>query len=324
MKLTIIVLTISVLLVSMVSGAVQPSIEKVREKHEPGLFAIEGVSAVSVDEAKNEIVVYIDKPEISSKVPKVLDGFKVRYKVTGRIKAIQSTTEILPIIYPEAVYSRTGVIRPNVFGGISLGNVKMPCCAGTLGFVTRNNYILSNAHVLAMDSNANFVKIGTQVWQPGGTDGGTSDHAIGALYKYMPIKFYDTSAKNYADAAIATLTVGKYQGSVLNKNNNGFYTISGTTGVSSGNTVRKSGRTTGVTTNTVSSTTASVKVYYTNSKWAIFSDQIIVNQPFIKPGDSGSAVDKGGSFVGLVFAASDTIAVVNKAKYIISGLGIKV
>jgi hypothetical protein len=65
-----------------------------------------------------------------------------------------------------------------------------------------------------------------------------------------------------------------------------------------------------------------VKVWYTVSKWAIFYDQILVNQLFIESGDSGSAVDKGGAFVGLAFAGSSSVAVVCKAKYIAAELGV--
>jgi hypothetical protein len=66
-------------------------------------------------------------------------------------------------------------------------------------------------------------------------------------------------------------------------------------------------------------TNATVKVWYTQSRWAVFYDQILVNQPFI---DSGSLVDKGGGFVGLAFVGSSSTAVVCKAKYVISELGI--
>jgi len=323
MKKAIILLAIVVIVISMVSGAAQPKLKEVREKHEPELFAIEGVSGVSVDEATGEIIVYIEKPEISRKVPKKLEGFPVRHEVIGRIEALQTTTttETYTTAYLSTTYSRTVNQRP-VFGGISVGNPYIS--AGTLGLVTYNNYVLSNAHVLAMDSNAKFLPIGTATWQPGRYDGGTSSDQIGALYKYIPIKFKRIFANNYADAAISTLTVSGTQGLVLNETDSGFYTINGTTEVSIGNLVRKSGRTTGVTSNEVTDTQASVKVYYTSGKWAIFRDQILVRQPFSAGGDSGSAVDKGGKFVGLLFAGSDTITVVNKAKYIISGLGISV
>jgi len=147
---------------------------------------------------------------------------------------------------------------------------------------------------------------------------------LGELYKYIPIS-YGPKGKNYADAAIAKVTTSDYQvGEVLGGDNKGTYTICGTTEVIQGDIVRKSGRTTGVTSNTVIDTSATVKVWYTLSKWAIFYDQILVDQPFIESGDSGSPVDKDGVFVGLVFAGSSSVAVVCKAKYIISGLGITV
>jgi hypothetical protein len=148
---------------------------------------------------------------------------------------------------------------------------------------------------------------------------------VGELYKYIKITF-GPKGKNYADAAIANITTGidYLVGEALGGDNQNTYNISGTIEVSIGDSVRKSGRTTGVTTNTVFDTSATVKVWYTQSNWAVFYDQILVNQPFIESGDSGSPVDKDGKFVGLVFAGSSNTAVVCKAKYIISGLGITI
>jgi hypothetical protein len=222
------------------------------------------------------------------------------------------------------------MVRP-IAGGISLGvpeeayGGKM---AGTLGLVVKGPggyyYILSNAHVIAMNSKAQFLALGTAVLQPGTYDGGSISDKIGELYNYIKITF-GPKGKNYADAAIAKITISDYlTGEVLGGDNQNTYTISGTAEVNIGDSVRKSGRTTGVTTNTVFDTDATVKVWYTQSKWAIFYDQILVNQPFIESGDSGSPVDKGGAFVGLVFAGSSSTAVVCKAKYIISGLGITI
>jgi S1-C subfamily serine protease len=179
-------------------------------------------------------------------------------------------------------------------------------------------YILSNAHVIAMNSKAQFLPLGTAVLQPGTYDGGTVEDKVGELYKYIKITF-GPKGKNYADAAIAKITISESEylaNEVLDINNKDTYTINGMTEVNVGDSVRKSGRTTGVTTNTVFDTDATVKVWYTLSKWAVFYDQILVNQPFIDSGDSGSPVDKGGAFVGLAFAGSSTTAVVCKAKYI--------
>jgi len=202
--------------------------------------------------------------------------------------------------------------------------------AGTLGLIVKgpggDYYILSNAHVIAMNNKAQFLPLGTAVLQPGTYDGGTVDDKVGELYKYIKITF-GPKGKNYADAAIAKITIntsGYLVGEALDGDNQNTYTISGTTEVSVGEYVRKSGRTTGVTINAVFDTSATVKVWYTLSKWAIFYDQILVKQPFIQSGDSGSPVDKDGAFIGLAFAGSDTTAIVCKAKYIINGLGITI
>lgn len=76
--------------------------------------------------------------------------------------------------------------------------------------------------------------------------------------------------------------------------------------------------------NSVTDTSATVKVWYASGKFASVYDQILVQQLFLDSGDSGSLVDKGGAFVGLGFSGSSSVAVVSKAKYIIQGLGISI
>ncbi|VVB96911.1 Uncharacterised protein [uncultured archaeon] len=330
MKKIIIIAILAIFLISMASGANPVKVKEVREKHEPELFAIEGVSGVSVDEENNEIIVYIEKPEISKKVPKVLDGFHVRHKVIGRIEALQTISAIeAPFAaYQTLTFSRTGSYNP-VFGGISVGNPYIT--AGTLGLVTNDGsgkpIILSNAHVLALNSQNKFLPLGTPIYQPGPYDGGNSLNKIGVLSKYIGITFNSYRANNKADAAIATLSIPGNKNEILNETNDGFYIISGTTTVSVNDIVRKSGRTTGVTTGIVTDTAASVKVSY-GGKWAIFKDQIIVSNlnsiKFSDGGDSGSAVDKDGKFIGLLFAGSSTTTVVNKAGNVLAPLGINV
>ncbi|MFC1927849.1 CFI-box-CTERM domain-containing protein, partial [Chloroflexota bacterium] len=102
--------------------------------------------------------------------------------------------------------------------------------------------------------------------------------------------------------------------------------IEGWTEVSKGDIVRKSGCVTGITQGQVIHTNVSVVVWY-GDRSAYFADQIVVTQEnwsFAAPGDSGSAVDKDGEFVGLLFAGSERSAVISKAKRIIDGLGIAV
>jgi hypothetical protein len=306
-------------------------IREARKRAEQMLLPLEGITGISHREDPPRIIVYIEHEKYKDMVPDKINGFKTEVIVIGKIKAL-SLLQLEEIIkptytYPEPV-SRTGKVRP-IVGGISLGvpeeayGGKM---AGTLGLVVQGQggayYILSNAHVIAMNSKAQFLPLGTAVLQPGTYDSGTLMDTIGALYKYIKITF-GPKGKNYADAAIAIITISEYLiGEVLDSNNQNTYTISGTTDVNVGDTVRKSGRTTGVTVNMVFDTSATVRVWYTPSKWAIFYDQILVYQPFIQSGDSGSVVDKDGAFVGLAFAGSETTAVVCKAKYIVSELGI--
>jgi hypothetical protein len=314
-----------------VVGVQASSIKEARKHAEEMLLPLEGIAGVSHREDPPRIIVYLEHERYKDKVPDKIDGFKTEVVVTGKMKALslfQLEERIKPsYAYSESV-SRTAKVRP-IVGGISLGvpeeayGGKM---AGTLGIITKDDYILilSCAHVIAMNSKAQFLPLGTAVLQPGTYDGGTVEDKVGELYKYIKITF-GPKGKNYADAAIAKITTSEYLvGGVLDSDNQNTYTISSMTEVSIGDSVRKSGRTTGVTINTVFDTDATVKVWYTLSKWAIFYDQILVNQPFIESGDSGSPVDKGGAFVGLAFAGSSSTAVVCKAKYIISGLGITI
>jgi hypothetical protein len=317
-----------------VVGVQASNIKEARTHAEEMLLPLEGIAGISHREDPPRIIVYLEHERYKDKVPDKIDGFKTEVVVTGKIKALsllqlEERIEPSSYTYPKVV-SRTAGVRP-IVGGISLGVPETAYggkMAGTLGLVVKDPggyyYILSNAHVIAMNSKAQFLPSGTAVLQPGTYDGGTVEDKVGELYKYIKITF-GPKGKNYADAAIAKITISEYlAGEVLGSDNKNTYTISGTAEVSTWDSVRKSGRTTGVTINTVSATDATVKVWYSESKWAIFYDQILVNQPFIESGDSGSPVDKDGAFVGLAFAGSSSTAVVCKAKYITSGLGITI
>lgn len=300
-------------------------LEKARETLEQKMAGVPGFAGIAHSEEEGAIIVFLENKEAKGKVPDRHEGFPVRTEVTGRFEAI--ATQVMQAIAPSQAYQvsteRLGVVRP-LLGGISLSAyIAGKSYAGTLGMVTYNNKILSNAHVIAMDpATAKFLVLGTATIQPGSYDGGTLANQVGVLEKYIPITFLSTRKPNYADAAIATLQAEGSSGYQFDEGGN--YQVSGTTTVVANDGVRKSGRTTGVTTSTVYVTNASVRVYYTWTKWAYFKDQIAVYQPFIQSGDSGSCVDKGGQFVGLAFAASNSYAIVCKAGYIIQGLGVSV
>ena len=323
------------LLIGIGVGAANPDkLKEVRGKYEQKIFEIEGVTGVYDDEVTGQLVVMVEEEKHIKNIPKKFDDVDVEVRVTGKIWALDTEAASSLVLPLQTEYSRTGRKRP-VFGGISVGSAGFPNAAGTLGLVVKgkdkNPYVLSNAHVLAMNSNANFLKTGTAVWQPGGADTIPVGYPnpIGKLSKYTSIKFcflgyYCTP--NYADAAIGKLDRGiQYDayGAVLGEDNTNKYIISGTASVGIEDTVRKSGRTSGVNYGTVQNPSASVLVSYTTYKQALFTDQILTSV-MSQPGDSGSAVDKGGKFVGLLFAGSDTITVVCKARYILGPLGVTV
>jgi hypothetical protein len=314
-------------------------LEKVREALENKIFSTPGFAGIGHSEDRSEIIVFMEDENSKREIPDVFEGFTVRKMVTGRFEALGTQMAEVPTTYTsnQVNPARLDSFRP-LRGGISvsayLSNSNI-IYAGTLGMVTYNNKILTNTHVIAMDpANANFLSIGTPVIQEGSIDGGNfADDYVGTLSKYVSLRYGYSSyfMPNYVDAAIATPVSGVTNSALYGYqflDSGGNYKVSGSTTVSVGSNVRKSGRTSGVTTGIVSSNNASTVVYYSSTKWAYYKDQILVNQtaakPFIQAGDSGSCVDLGGRFVGLAFAGSDTQAVVCKASRIVSALGISV
>ncbi len=303
------------------------SLAEARKTLEQELLPLTGAGFVGIthSEAEGEITVFLENEQAQQRVPRSFDGYAVRTEVTGKIQAF-STQVAEPLT--DVGEARRGEVSPLV-GGISLSAYDASWShvyAGTLGMVTYNDKILSNAHVIAMNPGTyNFLDTGTPIIQPGSYDGGRSGNRVGALQAYIPINF-NPNAKNYADAAIGSIDVGVNASPGEQFSETGDYWIEGWTSVSQGDTIRKSGRTTGVTSGEVLYTNVAVVVSY-GSKSAYFADQIVVTQDnwaFAAPGDSGSAVDKDGKFVGLLFAGSAGYAVICKAKYIIDGLSIDV
>ena len=304
------------------------SLAEARKALEQELLPLAGAGFVGTahSETEVEVIVFVEDEQTKQRVPCSFKGYTVRTEVIGRIETLST----------QVAESLTGVsedrqdeVRPLV-GGTSLSayvtkEELIYLYAGTLGMVTYDNKVLSNTHVIAMNPETKeFLDAGTLIIQPGSRDGGRIGNQVGELEAYIPIDFGGT--ENYADAAIGSIDtgVGASAGEQFCEINN--YWLEGWTEVSKGDIVRKSGRTTGVTTGEIVHTNASVWVGY-DGKSAYFVDQIVVEQEnwsFAAPGDSGSAVDKGGEFVGLVFAGSETRVVISKAEHIIEGLDIAV
>lgn len=250
------------------------SLAEARKALEQQLISVPGFVGSAHSEEKGEITVFVENERAKGIAPQRFEGHPVRVEVTGRIQAL-STQVAEPIT--DVSEGREGVVTPLV-GGISLAAyVEKQSWAGTLSMVTYDDKILSNTHVIAMDSAANFLTPGTPIIQPGSYDGGILDNRVGTLEKYMPIKFGKRVGRspnmrypaNYADAAISSIdgAVSASPGEQFDEDGN--YTVSGMAEVNQGDVVRKSGRTTGVTTGEVVHTNASVLVEYAEGKVAI-------------------------------------------------------
>ena len=286
-------------------------------------LAGDGFVGISHSETDAEIVVFVEDEQTEQRMPRSFDGYTVRTEVTGKIQVLSAqVTEPLAAVSP---VRRNAV--DTLFGGVSLSAwIPGAYYSGTLGMITYDNKILSNAHVIAMDPETDeFLDLGADIIQPGSGDGGRSGAKVGELEAYIPIDF-DPEAENYADAAIGSIYDDRDVSYGEQFGEEGNYWIEGSTEVYVGDTVRKSGRTTGVTTGEVKNTSWTVYIEY-GDQTVRFVDQIQVEQnnwSFAGAGDSGSAVDKDGEFVGLIFAGTEDYVYINKAERIIDELAIEV
>ncbi|MBN1928560.1 MAG: hypothetical protein JW764_03370 [Chlorobiaceae bacterium] len=286
------------------------------------------------------IICSVERKEPSSRllasemVPASVDGIPTDVVATGRIRALQPPT---------------GRFRPAP-GGVSIGHFEIT--AGTLGCLVRKNgelFILSNNHVLA---NSNDAAIGDPILQPGPYDGGLNPaDKIAELAEFVPITYSGSSstcpvansiadvcnllaaitgsdtrlqaisvqaAENLVDAALARpVNPADVRNDML-----GIGAIAGTAEGTLGMAVKKSGRTTGLTTGEIQQIDVTVNVSYGGDRVAQFHDQLLAGA-MSQGGDSGSAVlDTSNNLVGLLFAGSDQTTVINRIQNVFSILGV--
>lgn len=268
-------------------------------------------------------------------VPREVDGVSIDVVEVGDLKAQQAPTDRW---------------RPAP-GGVSIGHIQVT--AGTLSCAVRAQsgvrLVLSNNHVLA---NSNDASLGDAILQPGAADGGSEPgDAFALLERFCPIEFSEEpgscsiaravasvgnalaqlvgskhrleavranpQAVNLVDAAVARpLDDRSLRDDIL-----GIGTVTGTTSAQLGMRVRKSGRTTGLTTGEISVLQTTVSVGYGPGRTAQFEDQIVTT-PMSSPGDSGSLLVSGDSLlaVGLLFAGSDQATIHNPIQAVLDCL----
>ena len=173
----------------------------------------------------------------------------------------------------------------------------------------------------------NQATIGDNVLQPGVYDGGVdTGDAIGTLFDYESITFTGKLG-NTLDAAIALSSTDDL-GNATPHDGYGL-PMSDIVSATVGQAVQKFGRTTLLTTGTVTATNAKVRVSY-GSGIAGFKNQIIVEDSaaFIGGGDSGSLLvtDPGRDPVGLLFAGNSagTFAVANRIDLVLDRFNLSI
>jgi len=254
--------------------------------------------------------------------------------VSAEIEGVR--TDVIQVGELRALQDRKSRWRPAP-GGVSIGHYLVT--AGTLGAVvrdrtTQDRLILSNNHVLANSNDANE---GDAILQPGTADGGRqATDIIARLERFCPIEYSVApptcptaiglanvanaigrvlgtthrfqafqsfpQAINLVDAAVARpLEGGLIADEILE-----IGVVSGTAPATLGMAVRKSGRTTGLTSGTITVLDATVDVSYGLGRTARFEGQIVTSA-MSQGGDSGSLLVAGDSLqaVGLLFAGSD-------------------
>jgi hypothetical protein len=262
-------------------------------------------------------------------------------------------TDVFEVGDLRAQVARTTRWRPAP-GGVSIGHYQVT--AGTLGCVVRDRptgarLILSNNHVLA---NSNEASLEDPILQPGTADGGREESdTIALLERFVRIVYNHEPAtcgvaRFVADAGnwIARLIGSKHRLRLPGRSGSdepGRRSLGSPAGrtpdvsdevleigrpfgilpVTLGMGIRKSGRTTGLTSGQVTVIEATVDVDY-GGKTARFDGQIL-SGPMSQGGDSGSLLVASTSLraVGLLFAGSAQTTIYNPIAAVLDALGVE-
>lgn len=255
------------------------------------------------------IRVYVSNKEpistLSAKdqVPEEINGIKTDVVELGEIKAQKNHRD---------------KYRPSL-GGVSVGHKNIT--AGTLGVVLWSSrldkpVILTNNHVGAWSNKG---EIGDTIYQPGPADHKrTEETKIGKLADFVEIA---ENKKNKQDSSVIEIN---NLNDVKPNHIDGYGVVTGFDLEPENNMkVRISSRTKPeLSEGQVTDTSATISVNF-NDFTAKFSDQILTT-PISQPGDSGSvSITPRNKIVGLLFAGSPNVTVLNKIKYPKDAYGLK-
>lgn len=299
----------------------------------PDMMKLPGVLGTAVgldDSGQTALVIYVDRDaptraDIIRGLPGRLRGVGVKVELTDKFRAYAGNTA-----------KQTPPIKLGTSGGWSYDLANGYCCGGTLGSLIQVNgvqYVMSNYHVLEADivsGGNNLVSTtGQPVIQPGLIDVSCSSanaQAVGTLVKLSSLP------GSNVDVSVAQVSPGMVSsdGAIL-----GIGTISkNTVNAALRQGVKKSGRTTGLSSSSISGLNATISVAY-DSECAggaaftkTFTGQIVIanrGSKFLNSGDSGSLMVENVSTnpraVGLLYAGSSTSAIANPINEVLTFVG---
>jgi hypothetical protein len=287
----------------------------VQNRHTDELIGVNGIVGTGVGLENGTAVIYLFKGDeyAVKNYPTAIEDVPTHIEYSGSFKALVGFT---------------GTYRNPIWSGVSIGNDN-ECAAGTLGCVVTKNgkkYILSNNHVLARENSAS---LGEKINQPGNYETyaatGICSHTtrIANLSQFVSINMKH-NANNVVDCAIAEFnTTSTYTSQMAL----GTYTPSATTMTASvGETVKKTGRTTGLTQGAVNAINVTVTVQYSHGNAKFVNQLYITPGTFSAAGDSGSLIVDNDSNepVGLLFAGSSSGTIANPINSVLSALGVTI
>lgn len=304
------------------------------------LMGREGVLGTAIgldDSGKPGLVVYVDQDSPSRaatirQLPPRLRGVGVKVEMTDKFRSFARPAGTVSRVSHTAI--QKSPIQLGTSGGWRNDLANGYCCGGTLGSLIQANgtqYVLSNYHVFEADivdgGNGMIATTGDYIIQPGLIDVGCS--ASRAQNVATLVKLSSLPDSN-VDCSVAKVLTGMVSSSILE-----IGAISSTTVKASlTQAVKKSGRTTGLTTSKVSGLNATIRVAYDNecaggaAFTKTFTGQIVVankGSSFLNSGDSGSLMVENVSAspraVGLLYAGSSTSAIANPIGEVLTFIG---
>jgi len=312
----------------------------------PDLMLRPGILGTAVglnDDGTTNVMIFVDREakdvaDVVSSLPKQIGAVSVQVQVTEKFRSaighepITNATEGTP-----HTAKQTPPIQLGTSGGWSKDLANGFCCGGTIGSLVQigtTQFVLSNYHVFEADivpgGNGIVAMTGDPIIQPGLIDVGCV--AAGAQTVATLVKKSSLPGSN-VDCSVGQVVQGMVdrKGRILEVG-----TISKTPVAAAINQrVKKSGRTTGLTTSTVAGLNGTISVTYENecaggfAFTKTFTGQILVtssvSNPFISGGDSGSLMvenkQRNPRPIGLLYASSPTLAIAQPIQEVLNFLG---